>query len=207
MKLILASASPRRKELLESCGIKFTIVKSDVNEALPDSISPENAVMTLAERKAAAVLSEYNDVNRIILGADTIVYQNSRIIGKPRDRAEAFSVLRSLSGSRHSVYTGVALLSFYGNTNTILKDIRYEKTDVFFRELTDDEINEYIDNFPPYDKAGAYGIQDGAALFVRHIDGDYNNVIGLPLYLLGEMLKKFKQKSENALQAGDTRLL
>lgn len=169
--LILASNSPRRKELLSLITTDFIVRAADVDETLPDGISAEKAVVYLSELKAKAV---YNGVDTV-LGADTIVVLDGKILGKPRDDEEAFSMLRALSGRKHSVYTGVTIL------HPEKKNSFFRETEVFFNELSDEEIWDYIKTGECRDKAGAYGIQGYASRFVEKISGDYFNVVGLPV--------------------------
>jgi len=171
--LILASSSPRRKELLEDLQIPFVVRISDVEESFLPTLPPEEVVTDLAKRKVQAI--DRKEPNTYILGADTIVYHNGTILGKPSSREEAFHMLRQLSGTTHSVYTGVAIL-VNGQYSTF-----FEKTDVLFWELTDVEINSYLDTGEPFDKAGAYGIQGVGRTLVKGIHGDYFTVVGLPI--------------------------
>ena len=182
MKLILASGSPRRSEILKNAGYEFVVKPTSADESLPGGILPEDAVKLLSERKADAAKIECSDV---VLSADTVVALGDRILGKPSDKAEAFSMLRSLSGKTHSVYTGVTIKS------AEKKRVFAVKTDVLFYPLTDDEINAYIATGEPFDKAGAYGIQGRAAVFVEKIDGDYYSVVGLPLSRCSRVLRDF----------------
>lgn len=182
MKLILASGSPRRSEILKNAGYEFVVKPTSADESLPGGILPEDAVKLLSERKADAAKIECSDV---VLSADTVVALGGRILGKPSDKAEAFSMLRSLSGKTHSVYTGVTIKS------AEKKRVFAVKTDVLFYPLTDDEINAYIATGDPFDKAGAYGIQGRAAVFVEKIDGDYYSVVGLPLSRCARVLRDF----------------
>ena len=199
--LILASASPRRQELLTLLNLPFTTYPTDVDETLPENISPVEAVQQLAFKKAKAALQAHND--SIIIGCDTIVVHKNHILGKPIDHEDAFRMLLQLSNETHAVYTGVCLLS---NKQTRLF---YEKTEVTFWELTQQEILAYIESGDPFDKkgfpkglkldtqpewmdkAGAYGIQGKAALFVKSIRGDYYNVVGLPISRLSRELSIF----------------
>lgn len=160
MKLILASGSPRRSEILKNAGYEFVVKPTSADESLPDGILPEDAVKLLSERKADAAKIECSDV---VLSADTVVALGDKILGKPSDKAEAFSMLRNLSGKTHSVYTGVTIKS------AEKKRVFAVKTDVLFYPLTDDEINAYIATGEPFDKAGAYGIQGRAAVFVEKL--------------------------------------
>lgn len=178
--LILASNSPRRKELLSLITTDFIVRAADVDETLPDGISAEKAVVYLSELKAKAV---FNGVDTV-LGADTIVVLDGEILGKPRDDEEAFSMLRALSGRKHSVYTGVTILSQNGEHSF------YRETEVFFNELSDEEIWAYIKTGECRDKAGAYGIQGYGSRFVSKINGDYFNVVGLPVSAVYQAIKE-----------------
>lgn len=183
-KIILASNSPRRKEILANLGVEFTSAVSKFNETIDKSMHPYELVCHLALEKAKGVLRQgYEDA--IIIAADTLVVHD-RILGKPRNEMEAYTMLKSLSGEEHQVVTGIALV----DCATGLQITDYETTKVYFREISDREINAYINSGEPMDKAGAYGIQGKASLFIRKIDGDYFNVVGLPIFKLGEMLKK-----------------
>ncbi len=180
---VLASASPRRKELLTLLNFPFAIHSTDVDESIPQGTAPENAVQQLAFRKAAAALEVYPD--SIIFGSDTIVVHQGRLLGKPSSKEEAFEILSSLSGKTHEVYTGVCILS------KERQNCFYEKTEVTFWDLSEQEITSYIASGEPFDKAGAYGIQGRAALFVKSIAGDYYNVVGLPVSRLARELSHF----------------
>ena len=182
MKLILASASPRRREILKNAGFEFEVKTSEADETLPDGISPEDAVELLAKLKNEAVRAESDTT---VISADTIVVCDGKILGKPKDEADAFKMLRLLSGREHFVFTGVCV-----RKGEKLK-VFHEKTAVYFYELGDSEISAYIATGEPMDKAGAYGIQGKGAVLVRKIDGDYLNVVGLPLARLVRELKKF----------------
>ena len=184
MKLVLASKSPRRSEILKNAGIDFTIRVADADETIPAGTNPQDAVVFLAARKALAVERAEDET---VLGADTIVVLNDKILGKPKDREDAFNMLRSLSGRVHSVFTGVCAV---GNGISLTFA---EETKVEFYSLTDDEINEYLDTDEPYDKAGAYGIQGIASKFIRGIEGDYFNVVGLPI---SSVYKKIIKKQQ-----------
>lgn len=181
MKLVLASKSPRRSEILTNAGIDFTIRVADADETIAEGTNPEDAVVMLAARKAMAV--ERNK-DEIILGADTVVVLDNKILGKPKDREDAFNMLKSLSGRVHSVFTGVCAISDKGSITFA------EETKVEFYSLSDEEINEYIDSNDCYDKAGAYGIQGLASKFIKGINGDYFNVVGLPISSIYEKILK-----------------
>lgn len=185
MKLVLASKSPRRSEILKNAGYDFTVRVADADETIPDGTKPEDAVVFLAARKAMAV--ERAD-DETVLGADTIVVLDDKILGKPKDRVDAYNMLKSLSGRVHSVFTGVCVIE-NGRSMTFA-----EETQVEFLPLSDDDIYKYIDTNDCYDKAGAYGIQGYASKFIRRINGDYFNVVGLPISAIFE---KFLQKAKN----------
>lgn len=182
-RFVLASRSPRRRELFMRIGIlDFEVVDAgiDEEEAARGCSSPEETVTVLARAKAEAAARRFPDA--VVVGSDTVVSLDGRILGKPADHDEAHAMLRLLSGREHRVLSGVAV-SKGGETLT-----GCEITEVRFRELSDREIDAYIEAVPPYDKAGAYGIQDRASLFVESISGDFYNVMGFPLFRLGRML-------------------
>ena len=181
MQLILASASPRRKALLSLFGIPFTVRAADIDETMDPEKPPFDEVARVSRSKALAVSRGKED---IVIAADTIVYLDGVILGKPKDTADAARMLAALSGREHTVYTGVAVLRG-GETRQAA-----EHTAVRFRTLTPEEIARYIATGEPMDKAGAYGIQGRGALFVAHLDGDYFNVMGLPLCRLGQLLNE-----------------
>lgn len=173
MKIILASASPRRRELLTLAGIEYEVIPSECEEILPDEITPDEAVKELARQKAEDVFSRNSDC--MIIAADTVVALGNTILGKPKNEEDAFNMLSSLSGKRHTVYTGVCIRTQHKT------EIFYVATDVEFYELTEKEIKDYIATKEPMDKAGAYGIQGKGFVLVKGIHGDYFNVVGLPL--------------------------
>lgn len=181
MNLILASSSPRRKELLELLGIPFQVRASDVEETYQDGLQPHEIVMELARIKSKAIADTYK--NSIVIGADTIVVSEGSVLGKPRDKAEAISMLMQLSGKVHQVYTGVALAKD-GRTHLF-----YEKTNVEFWPLDTNDIEQYVLTGEPFDKAGSYGIQGYGSLLVKRIEGDYFTVVGLPVSRLNRELK------------------
>ena len=181
MNLILASASPRRQELLKLFGIPFTVRVADIDETMDAAASPCDEVARLSREKALAVPREPGDV---VIAADTIVVCEGSRLGKPRDEGEAFAMLKMLSGRDHQVMTGYTVLR--GET----AETHTEVTDIHFRELSDGEIRRYVESGEPMDKAGAYGIQGGAALFCTHRVGDFYNVMGLPVCALGQTLKR-----------------
>ncbi len=179
-RILLASASPRRRELLRLVAPDFDCACADVDETLPAEISPDNAVLYLSGIKARAFVPDH----RIIVGADTVVALENRIIGKPQDEKDAFNILHSLSGREHSVFTGVTLI------NGEKESSFFKETKVRFYPLSDDDILSYIKTGECFDKAGAYGIQGRGSLLVEKIDGDYFNVVGLPVAALYRKLKQ-----------------
>ena len=198
MSIVLASGSPRRRELLSMIGIKdFLIITDDSAERILPGLSPEETVCEIALGKAKNVArlcgsdsffdnNEAKSVDdRIIIADDTLVYLDDKAFGKPASEEEAFRMLRELSARRHTVYTGVAILSARQQA------VCAEMTEVFFREISDAEILAYIETGEPMDKAGAYGAQGRGAVFVERIEGDFFNVMGLPLCRLSIMLRDF----------------
>jgi septum formation protein len=180
--IILASASPRRTELMALAGIEFSVVPADIDEAVLPGEKPSEHVMRLSREKADAVAGTTN--GRFFIGADTVVVLDEKIMGKPVDDAEAFRMLRALSGRDHEVITG---FSVYDKVSGIHLT-RCVRTEVTFKELSEGEIRAYISTGCPMDKAGAYAMQGGAVHFIRSICGSYTNVIGLPMTELYETL-------------------
>ena len=170
-KLILASKSPRRRGFFDMLGLDYTAISPDVDESADPSLTAEKFVQELAKSKAMAIDSS----DAYVISADTVVVQNGVILGKPKDKQDAENMLRSYSESSHEVITGCAIKR--GDKIVTFATV----TRVYFKKLTEDQINSYINTDEPYDKAGGYGIQGIAGLFVSKIDGDYNNVVGLPL--------------------------
>ena len=181
--LILASKSPRPKEIMEKLRLSFVCVSKDCEESIPEGTPPERAVIMLATQKAEAVFSDYTDAT--VIGADTVVFQGGKYLTKPKDRTDAYNMLRSLSDKTHSVYTGVCIKS---SRKCVAF---YNKTDVTFSHLLDDDICEYLDTGEPFDIAGAYGIQGFGCKFIKCINGDFYSVMGLPAQMLAEQLKNF----------------
>ena len=181
MKLILASGSPRRRELLEKLNVPFEVIVSECDETLPEGIPAESAAEMLAVRKAAAVAKLHPDA--VVIGADTTVILDDEILGKPADKADCKRMLNALSGRMHKVITGAAL--FWQGHSLSFSD----ETSVQFYPLTDAEIEAYAASDEPYDKAGAYGIQGQGALLVAGIHGDYYNVMGLPIARLARQMR------------------
>ncbi len=182
--IILASASPRRKELLELAGFEFKVVPTDVDETLPKPMSPRETVEYLSKIKAYPLKNDSD----MIIGSDTVVSIDDKIIGKPKDTDDAFNTLKKLSERVHNVYTGVTIL-YKGEEITFS-----EKTEVEFYEISDEEIKEYIETKEPMDKAGSYAIQGIACKFVKKINGDYANVIGFPVSKFYNIYKTIKER-------------
>jgi len=182
-QLILASQSPRRKELLDLLQIPYSIVTSNAEEKLIRNLSPAENVKWLAEQKVRAVAEQYPDA--VVLGADTIVYYDGAYLGKPKDAEDAERMLSMLSGQTHSVLTGVCI------KDGERCETFFEETEVSFWPLEEKEISAYIATGEPFDKAGSYGIQGKGALFVKQIKGDYYTVVGLPISKTMRMLKTF----------------
>lgn len=188
INIILASGSPRRKELLEQAGYSFLVEVSDADENVED-MAPGAMVEELSLRKAQAVaaLHEQDEQSYKIIGADTIVVLDGKVLGKPSDEEDAMNMLSALSGREHEVYTGVSLLTLQGGKITKTQQF-FECTKVVMREMSHQEIEAYIATGEPMDKAGAYGIQGRAAIFISGIHGDYYNVVGLPICHLTSIL-------------------
>lgn len=183
MAIILASASPRRKELLSFITPDFTVRVSDADETTDPALTAEETVKALALIKGEAVAADFP--GDTVISADTVVVLDGKILGKPHSREEAYSMLSALSGRSHTVYTGVCI------TANDKKICFAEATDVTFARLCDDEINSYIDSGEPFDKAGAYGIQGRGCTMITSINGDYYNVMGLPVARLYSVLKEY----------------
>ena len=193
--LILASGSPRRKELLQQIGVKFKVIVPEVKEYSAEEISnPLELVKANSAKKAEAVCAMYPE--DAVVSADTVVALDGKIYGKPKDEAEAYKFLRELAGKKHQVYTGIT----YGSKGRLYTEAGI--TQVAMCELTDEEINDYIKTGEPMDKAGAYGIQGMAAKFIKGIEGCYFNVVGLPLNLFYELQKKVDDNHESCEVAG-----
>lgn len=187
-KIILASASPRRRELLEKAEIPFNLCIKNVDETVPEGLTPEEAAMFVAEKKALAVAGV--DEEAVVIGADTIVVLDGEILGKPADEEDAIKMLMRLSGREHTVITGVCLAC--GDKKTTF----CKSSKVTFYKLERDEVKRYVRTGEPMDKAGAYGIQGKGSLFVESIEGDYFNIVGLPLASVVRELKKFEEEAK-----------
>ena len=198
-QIILASASPRRKELLEQIGLEFEICPAKGEEIITKTV-PEEVVMELSKQKAeevAGMVSSYSEAHQdittpsdiLVIGADTVVAYDGKILGKPADEADAKRMLTMLSGNTHSVFTGVTLV-LIDKSGRAGELVFYEKTDVKMHTMSEVEIDRYIATGEPMDKAGSYAIQGKCAIYVEKIDGDYNNVVGLPITRIYQELKK-----------------
>lgn len=185
-RIILASGSPRRRELLEQIGLEFEVIPSGAEEIITKTL-PAEVVEELSLQKAAEVAGRVKD--GIIIGADTVVCQDNRIMGKPSDRRHAFEMLRQLQGNTHSVFTGVTVL--VKGEGEVLRHTFSCETKVHVYPMTEQETEKYLDTGEPMDKAGAYGIQGKFAAWVKCIEGDYNNVVGLPVSALWQVLKQY----------------
>lgn len=201
IQYLLASASPRRKQLLEQIGLPFTVVPSDKEEVVKETL-PGSVVDTLSRQKSMDIAKQLANhqlsdelcgKDSIIIGADTVVANGRQILGKPKNRDDAYHMLSTLSGHSHQVYTGVTFC-YVKNSEIPYHHTFHVKTNVFMKPANSKLINYYLDTDEPYDKAGAYGIQGLGALLVDHIEGDYNNVVGLPISKLYDELTKFISK-------------
>jgi len=190
-QLILASGSPRRVRILNDAGIKFRQIIPNVDETIEDGLEPTAIATELAERKAAAVL-ELLENNQIAMGCDTIVVIDDEILGKPENKEEALEMLTKLSGHCHTVYTAVSLLPKNGRPVT-----GFEQTRVYFNSNNQVKLQEYIDSGEPMDKAGAYGIQGAGGFLVDRIEGNLDNVVGLPMSLLNELAGRILRNRES----------
>ncbi|MCR5118146.1 MAG: Maf family protein [Lachnospiraceae bacterium] len=188
LRYILASGSPRRKEILTSMGIDYEVIVADVEEKT-DKTVPEEMVKELASLKAAAVAGGLGEGDWLVIGADTLVWHEGRALGKPADEKQAFEMIRSLSGESHSVYTGVMLTALLSGKR--YTDVFYDRSIVKVKEMTDEEIREYIESGEPMDKAGAYAIQGIFSKYIEGFEGSYDNVVGLPSEMLAEHLNEF----------------
>ena len=187
-KIILASASPRRRELMTQAGYKFEIQVSHKEETYT-SETPDEIVKELALLKAKDIAEQNDAKNMIVIGADTVVAYKGAILGKPKSKEDAFDMIKGFQGDKHQVYTGVAILHYDANGyETIVNHA--VKTDVYVNSMTAEEIWKYIESDNVMDKAGSYGIQSGFAIYIEKIEGDYFNVVGLPISYIYEQLKQ-----------------
>ena len=189
MRIILASSSPRRKELLEKLDIPFEIITKDTEEIFDNNKSIYEASMEVAKSKAMAVYKEITG-DIIVIGSDTIVNYQNKVIGKPKNIEEAFNMIKSFSGNSHEVVSSLCLL--IRKDGKEYQEITYDKSIVYVDNLSNEEINEWIENHDVLTRAGAYAIQDGFGKYIEKIDGDYFSIVGLPLHKLYNLLKKYK---------------
>lgn len=185
VSLYLASSSPRRRELMEQLGLRFSVVVRPVDEMVEGNYSPGEMVEILSERKARAVARELS--RGLVIGSDTVVVWQGKVLGKPADDQDALNMLRCLQGSEHFVYSGLAVIDAQSRKFALA----HERTRVLFRPAGDDELRQYIASGEPLDKAGAYAIQGLGAVFISGIEGCYANVVGLPVFKLALVLKNF----------------
>lgn len=184
MKVLLASKSPRRRKMLTELNIAYDVWQGQTDENTDLSLPPETIVKTIAKKKAVAAFADTKESDTLIIAADTIVYHNGKVLGKPSDDEDAFKMLSSLSDSVHYVYSGVCAV-YNGKT---VSD--FEKTEIKFRKLSEKEIRKYLETGEHRDKAGSYGIQEKGGYFTEWVNGDINNVVGLPVLKLRNMIKQ-----------------
>lgn len=187
MKIILASGSPRRRELMDLAGIDYEVMISNVDETFEEGLSIDDQSKRLAYIKAKEIFDNTQG-DRAIIGSDTMVVKGDKVYGKPKDRDEAIKMIKELEGTRHSVYTSLAVL--IEERGEYKEYIELSKVDVYFKRISDKEIQEYVDFEEPYDKAGAYAIQSSFCKFVEKIYGDYYSVVGLPIGRVYDILKE-----------------
>lgn len=180
-KIILASQSPRRKELMQLLNVDFKVISADIDETLDKSISLDDALMQLSNKKAKAIFKKH--IDSIVIGADSIVYQNDKILNKPTDKNDAFKMIKSYSNTYHEVMTAVSIIDINQEVNFI------SKCKVYFNDISDQEINEYLLSDEYKDKAGAYAIQGLMAKFIYKVDGDFYSVVGFPVSKIYIVLK------------------
>ena len=196
-KIILASQSPRRKELLEKNGIAFSVYVTDADESVSERLLPSNLVEELSYRKAESAAKAFLGENVLIVAADTVVALDDEIFGKPEDARDAHRMLSLLSGKAHSVFTGVTLAYVNGSEVSYKKTVC--ETKVYFYPVSEEELAEYIQTGEPFDKAGSYAIQGIASKFVEKIEGDFDNVVGLPVYAILDDVKDYlNQRREDS---------
>lgn len=197
-RIILGSASPRRRELMEQIGLEFEVVVSHKEEYY-ESVLPEEIVKELSLMKAENVASELETKDMIVIGADTIVVLDGEILGKPRDEEDAFYMLKHLQGRAHEVYTGVTILNF--DENGVRQVCSHAvRTTVYVHDMDEEEIWRYIKSKEPMDKAGAYGIQGRFAAYIDKIEGDYYNVVGLPISYIYQQIKGRDKRGQSLLE-------
>ena len=187
MKIILASKSPRRKELLSLITPDFEVKVSEVDESLEEGLKIEEQIMKLSYKKAKTVFNQ-TDGDRVVIGSDTMVVMNNKIYGKPQDKEDAFNMLKDLSGRKHEVITGLSILA--QKDGKYYEFIDYDITDVYFKNISDDDILAWINTGEATDKAGAYAVQGKFMIHIEKLDGNYSTVVGLPIHKVYDILKK-----------------
>lgn len=187
MKIILASGSSRRRELLEMMGLDFEIKVSNVKEIFKEGLSIEEQAKRLAYIKAKAIFDE-TEGERVVIGSDTMVIKGDKIYGKPLNKEDAISMLQDLSGSRHQVITSICVLSKKGEEYK--EQVNYDIADIYFKEMTKEEIKEWIDFDKPFDKSGGYAVQSRFGVHIKKINGNFFTIMGLPIHILYDMLKQ-----------------
>lgn len=190
MKIILASESPRRIEILKKLGIKFDVIASNIDESIFNHLTPKEMVKKLAFEKANSVLKINKIENITVIGADTIVCINNQILGKPKNKKEAINMLINLNGNKHSVLTGLAIIGY--KNGKYFKEVIYSLSNVYFGKYCLNEIEKYVDTLEPMDKAGAYAIQGIGGFLVKKIEGDFYSIVGMPFQKLYQILKKYE---------------
>lgn len=188
MKIILASKSPRRKELLDLLNVEYEVMVSDVDETLQEELTIEEQAKRLAYRKAKTVFDKTTG-DRIVIGSDTMVMKNNKIYGKPKSKENAFEMLKELKNTKHEVITGLAILVEKDGKQE--EHIEYDKTEVYVKDMLQEEIKKWIQTGEAMDKAGAYAIQGEFAVFIEKIKGNYTTVMGLPIHKVYDILKKY----------------
>ncbi len=188
MKIILASQSPRRREIMDMLGIPYEIIVSHCDETFAEGLTIEEQSKRLGYIKAKAVFDK-TEGDRIIIGSDSMVLKGDKIYGKPKDKVEAIKMLNDLKNDKHTVITSLAVLIQEGNK--YVEKIEYDKADLYFKDMTDKEIEKWIEEDKPYDKAGGYAVQGKFAVFINRVDGNYFSVMGLPIHKLYDVIKKY----------------
>lgn len=188
MKVILASGSPRRKELMNMLEIPYEVMVSNVDETFEDGLTIEEQSKRLGYIKAKSIFDKTQG-DRIVIGSDSMVLKGSKIYGKPKDKEEAVRMLNDLKNGKHTVITSIAVLIQDGEK--YIEHIDYDKADVYFKDMTDEEIDKWIEEDKPYDKAGGYAVQGKFTVFINKIDGNYFSVMGLPIHKLYDVIKKY----------------
>ena len=188
MNIILASGSPRRKEIMDMLGIPYEVIVSNCDETFEEGLTIEEQSKRLGYIKAKAVFDTTKG-NRIVIGSDSMVLKGDKVYGKPKDKADAEKMLKDLKNDRHTVITSLAVLIQDGDS--YIEKVDYDKADLYFKDMTDEEIDKWIEEGKSYDKAGGYAVQGKFAVFINKIDGNYFSIMGLPIHKLYEMIKNY----------------